>query len=630
MVESTSKSQIDSILDAVDASIITIDQAGIIVSCNDATTRMFGYTRDKLVGNNVNMLMPAPYKEEHNGYINNHLTTGEKRIIGTGRQVSGQHQSGNIFPLHLSVAKFEDEDGHFFTGILHDLTELEEVRSASQKLGQIVDDSVNEIYTFDIKSLKFTNANRAAIKNLGYSLEQLKTLSPVGIVFRLTEEALLNTLKPLLNGKSERVSLHTKIIRKDKTQYEAEVNLHLSHAYESTEFAAIVQDVTDKNRMIESLHNSQKIESIGNLTGGIAHDFNNILTVIIGNLDLLDTKKYDSDEIELLDEVKGAADMGARLTKRLLTFARRSPLSPKTISINNLIVDLSDMLSRTLGGNISLETQLADNLWRSNVDISALENSLVNLSINARDAMPDGGRLIIETSNCQLDDETILGKNIKPGDFVKVSITDTGSGIKEDLRDKLFEPFVTSKKGGNGTGLGLSMVYGFVHQSGGTISVYTELGIGTTFSMYLPREMAEASTSTPEITPTSADAGSGKRILIAEDDDKVRKLTIKRLEALGHHVIPAPNGHEALALFEADPFVDIVFSDVVMTEGMSGYDLALMIRELRPATPILLTSGFAENIISDGQLEASGLPLLRKPYHQSELKAALDDLLNKK
>ncbi len=627
MVHSTSKSQLDSILDAVDAAIITIDQSGIIVNCNDATTRMFGYPRDKLVGKNVKILMPQPYKQEHDGYIENHLTTGEKRIIGTGRKVSGQHQSGNIFPVHLSVAKFEDEGRLFFTGILHDLTELEEVRSTSQRLGQIVDESVNEIYTFDVKSLQFTNANRAAIKNLGYTLEQLKTLTPVGIVLRLTEEALLNTLKPLLNGNSERVSLHTRLVRSDKTQYEAEVNLHLSHAFESPEFAAIVQDVTDKNRMIESLHNSQKIESIGNLTGGIAHDFNNILTVIIGNLDLLEMDKYDTDETELLDEVKGAADMGARLTKRLLTFARRSPLSPKTISVNNLIIDLTDMLSRTLGGNISLETQLADKLWRTNVDISALENSLVNLAINARDAMPDGGRLIIETSNCQLDDETILGKNINPGDFVKISITDTGSGIQEDLRDTLFEPFVTSKKGGNGTGLGLSMVYGFVHQSGGTISVYSELEIGTTFSMYLPREQGESSKSTEQITSTSAIIGQGKRILIAEDDDNVRKLTIKRLEALGHHVIPASNGHEALALFEADPFVDIVFSDVVMTEGMSGYDLALIIRELSPATPVLLTSGFAENIISDGQLEASGLTLLRKPYHQSDLKFALEDLL---
>lgn len=627
MSKKTNKSRIDSILDAVDASIITIDKKGIIVSCNDATTRMFGYSREELLDKNVKILMPSPNKEEHDGYLKNHLTTGVNRIIGVGRQVSGRHQSGRIFPLHLSVAKYED-NGLFFTGILHDLTELEEARSASQRLGQIVDESVNEIYTFDVNTLKFSTVNKAAIDNLGLTLEELKGLTPVDLFFGLSKEDLLTILGPLVEGDSERVSFATNFVRNDKSQYQAEVTVHLSHAFGTPEFAAIVQDVTDKNRMLESIRRSQKIESLGNLTGGIAHDFNNILTVIIGNLDLLDIQRHDPEEIELLEEVKGAAAMGARLTNRLLAFAGRSSLSPARSNVNTLIKDLTEMLSRTLGDNISLETNLVENLWITKIDVSELENALVNLCINSRDAMDNGGRLIIETANCELDDETILGKGLKAGEYVRIMVTDTGTGIPEELRDTLFEPFVTSKKGGKGTGLGLSMVYGFVRQSGGAISVYTEPGIGTAFSMYLPREHLAEERDRPSEPIKEERPSDGKVILIAEDDDNVRRLTKRRLEALGHHVVPAVDGHEALVLFKENKNIEIVFTDVVMTEGMSGYDLALAIQEISPDMPILLTSGFALNIISDEQLEASGLPLLRKPYHQSDLRAALDGLLS--
>lgn len=621
-------SRLDAVLEAVDAAIITINQRGIIVDSNDATSRMFGFSREQLVDNNVKMLMPDPYQREHDDYLQNHVTTGVNRIIGTGRKVSGRHQSGKVFPVHLSVAKYTENDNTYYTGILHDLTELDQANTASSRLGLIVEESVNEVYTFDSQSLIFTSANRAAYKNLGYSEKEMGSMTPVDIVKGLKTHQLQNTLSSLISGKQERALINTKIVRSDNTIYEAEVSLYLTRAFATPEIVAIVQDVTEKNRLLESMRRTQRMESIGNLTGGIAHDFNNILTIISGNLELLNDEPLPPESIGLLSEARDAAEMGARLTKRLLTFARRSPLSPNRVNVNNLIRDLSEMLSRTIGSSISLQNELADDLWECNVDVSELENALVNLCINAGDAMPDGGRLVIETQNCKYDQSGITSVEIPPGDYVKISVTDTGHGIPDEVRDSLFEPFTTTKKGGKGSGLGLSMVYGFVKQSGGGVNVYSEPGLGTTFSLYLPKRGSNHNSKTA-LGDVHSDANlSSKTILVAEDDESVRKLTVLRLKKLGHKVFEAADGYAALALFEQMKGIDLVFSDVVMTEGMSGYDLAVAVKRVSPNTPVLLTSGYAEDIVNTEKLVESGLPLLRKPYHQSDLSAELAALFS--
>lgn len=611
-------------MEAVDAAIITIDTQGCVIECNDATCRLFGHERIELIGNNIKMLMPEPYRAEHDQYIHNHQTTGINRIIGSGRKVSGLHRSGKIVPLHLSVAKFTDENTTCFTGILHDLSELDAAQSASQRLGQIVEESVNEVYTFDAKTLKFTSANRAALDNLRYTIEELKQLTPINVLSNLKASELQETLKPLLENTRKRVSLNTRLQRKDETLYDAEVTLHFSTAINPPELVAIAEDVTEKNRLFNSLRRNQRMESIGNLTGGIAHDFNNILTVIMGNLDLLRDEISEPSNVELLDDAREASEMGARLTKRLLTFARRSPLTPNRTNINRLISDLTEMLTRTLGSSVNLENALGDDLWDTNIDVSELENALVNLAINARDAMPNGGQLLIETANTRLDDLNILGNDVEAGDYVKISVTDTGTGIPDDIRESIFEPFVTSKKGGKGSGLGLSMVYGFVSQSGGCISVYSEVGQGTMFSLYLPRSTTSAESDAVVLPDEAQQLVAQKVILVAEDDDRVRNLTIKRIKRLGHRVIEASDGYKALDLYKENPHVDLVFSDVIMTEGLTGYDLAVAIRAINPDTPILLTSGYAEDIINAEKLEASGLTLLRKPYHQSELEETLN------
>ncbi len=635
--KSPRSTQLDSILEAVDAAIVTIDSRGIVIDCNAATSRMFGYSRTELVNQNVSVMMPDPYHSEHDQYISNHLKSGENRIIGKGRKVRGRHQSGHIFPVHLSVAKYQENGETFFSGILHDLSELDEAHSVGSRLGMIVEESVNEVYSFNYNTLQVTSANRAAHSNLGYSKQQLlsKTLTDVLAEVVSNESTdIQQVLKPLLAQKKQNVHLSAQFKRADNSLYEADVALYLSSAFDPPELIAIVQDITEKNRLLESIHRHQRMESIGNLTGGIAHDFNNILTVISGNLELLlDDVQNNPESLELVTDASEAAEMGARLTKRLLAFARRSSLTPNRANVNTLISDLSEMLSRTLGSSIALENRLAVQLWDTRIDISELENALVNLVINARDAMPDGGRLVMETQNCFLDDELILGKGVAPGEYVKISVSDTGEGIPAEITNSIFEPFVTSKKDGKGSGMGLSMVYGFVTQSGGCISVYSEPGQGSMFALYLPRyhESGKANivgTESDE-TPNASQvpALSGKTILVVEDDDRVRKVVIKRLTRLGHAIIEAADGYAALELFKQHEDIDLVFSDITMTEGMTGYDLAIAVREMRPAVPVLLTSGYAEDIINAEPLQASGLELLRKPYDQKTLESYLDNML---
>ena len=624
MIREFGKNRLDSILESVDAAIITIDTKGRVMDVNAVTLKLFGYEQGELLGQNVKILMPQPYREEHDGYVQNYQDTGHKKIIGIGRRVTGQHKNNNCFPIHLSVAEFEELGEVYYTGIIHDVTELEEANAASVQLGQIIDESVNEVYTFSIDTLLFKMVNKVALNNLGYSMDEISHLTPMDIVKSLTREQLLNTLDPILNGSKDRVHLATAIVRKDGTIYDADVHLHLSRTNDPYILVAIVQDVTESNRMAKAMRHTQKLESIGSLTGGVAHDFNNILTVIMGNLELLDYEIEGAEQIELLKEARDAADMGARLTKRLLAFARRSRLTPLVINLNNLISDISEMLSRILGENVHFTSTLEPKLLETLVDISEFENALVNLCINARDAMPSGGTLAIETQNCVLDEETIAGLDIAEGQYVKISVTDTGTGVADDIRDSLFEPFVSTKSGAHGSGLGLSMVYGFVKQSNGHITVYSELGKGTTFALYLPAVEGGA-----ETVISASDSGVtgnsvlGKTVLLAEDDDSVRRLTKKRLERLGHMVVEAEDAYTALELFKNTNNIDVVLTDVVMTEGMTGYDLAKAVKAISPTIPVLLTSGYAENVINAEKLQESGLMLLRKPYHLRELDVSL-------
>jgi len=391
-------------------------------------------------------------------------------------------------------------------------------------------------------------------------------------------------------------------------------------AYPSMEGLAIYFRVTTEKRELEAqLRQAQRMESIGQLTGGIAHDFNNLLTVILGNSEVLAESLEDSEDLAPVARTIGDAAMrGAELTRRLLAFARRQPLAPEPVDVGRLIRDLEHLLRRALGEQCEMEISHGAGLWPAMIDSSQFESALMNLAINARDAMPGGGRLTMEAANVRIDDEyTTHHPDVDPGQYVLVAVSDTGIGIPKEHLDKVVEPFFTTKAKGGGTGLGLSMVYGFIKQSRGHIRIYSERGEGTTVRLYLPR--AELAAAKPRVTAMRSAAGRGEAVLIVEDEPSVRQFAGDVLAQLGYTVRRAAGGREALQLLEQGIDCDLLFTDVVMPGGMSGPELARAAQDLRPGLKVLYTSGYTENaIVHQGRLDP-GVQLLSKPYRRDEL-----------
>ncbi|HEY7609634.1 MAG TPA: PAS domain S-box protein [Alphaproteobacteria bacterium] len=392
----------------------------------------------------------------------------------------------------------------------------------------------------------------------------------------------------------------------------------------------IGRDMTERNAAEERLRRAQRLEAVGQLTGGIAHDFNNLLTVIIGNLDLLqDRLQADPRGADYGSRALKAAMRGAALTRQLLAFARRQALDAKVIDINERVAATMDLLHRTIGEDIEITTALAPDLWPAFADPGQLESAIVNLAINARDAMPQGGRLIIETANKRID-ENYVAKNFDavPGDYVMLAVSDTGSGMPPEVLARVFEPFFTTKPVGKGTGLGLSMVYGFVRQSQGHVQIYSEAGHGTSVRLYLPRARSATEPAAEAPAEAVSRARTGERILAVEDNPDVRRVVTAQLSELGYEVLEAANGEAAIRILERGDAIDLLFSDVVMPGGMSGYDLARATRRLRPSLKVLLTSGFPKTAMEDQRPPSEAGHLLSKPYRKAELAAKIRSVLD--
>ncbi|MBP2562369.1 PAS domain S-box-containing protein [Neorhizobium galegae] len=497
-----------SILETVPDAMVVIDEKGTISSFSAAAERLFGYTSAEVCGRNVKILMPNPDRDAHDGYLSRYLTTGERRIIGYGRVVTGLRKDGSLFPMELSVGEAVAKGRRIFTGF--------------------------------------------------------------------------------------------------------------------------VRDLTSRHKIEEELRQSQKMEAIGQLTGGLAHDFNNLLTVISGNLEMMESKLSDERLRPMLLEAQDAAEDGAKLTGQLLAFGRRQPLNPKLVDIGQLVNGFSDLMRRTLGETVELRTIVSGGSNQALVDSSQLQNALLNLVINARDAMPKGGRLTIEISRVKLDaDYAQMYPHIRTGEYVLVSVTDTGSGMTAEVKEKAFDPFFTTKGVGSGTGLGLSMVYGFAKQSGGNIQLYSEPGQGTSIRIFLPAAQREVGLTAGGGTAAALTAipHGTEKILVVEDDPRVRRVAVSRLSDLGYQVIEASNGMEALDQLDHNGDIALLFTDVVMPGGMTGDELAERVRLSRPAIKILFTSGYAEPAIAGRELAHSG-SWLKKPYTSRDLANRLRELLD--
>jgi PAS domain S-box-containing protein len=381
----------------------------------------------------------------------------------------------------------------------------------------------------------------------------------------------------------------------------------------------------------EALRQSQKMEVVGQLTGGVAHDFNNLLQIIMGNLDTARRGLSDASPriSRALESAANGARRAASLTQRLLAFSRRQPLNPKPVDVNALVSGMSDLLHRTLGETTDVLTVQGAGLWRIEADATELESAILNLALNARDAMPDGGRLTIESANMDIDRAySVKHAEVMPGQYVAISVSDTGTGMSEDAVSRAFEPFFTTKPVGEGTGLGLSQVYGFVKQSGGHVKIYSELGQGTCVKIYLPRLHTTARVDAPEEQPSAPEAASEETILVVEDDDDVRAYSVEILRELGYRVIEAHDGPSALRLLERQLRVDLLFTDVVLPGGMTGAQVAGRARGARPDLKVLFTTGYARNaIVHHGRLD-QGVQLITKPFSMSDLATRVRDVLD--
>ncbi|MBB4040344.1 PAS domain S-box-containing protein [Microvirga flocculans] len=496
-----------SILETVPSAMIVINSHGIIQSFSQTAEKLFGYAAEEMSGRNVSLLMPEPDRSAHDDYIARYLRTGEHRIIGKGRIVTGMRKDGSLFPMELNVGEARSNGELVFTGFIRDLTEMRQIE--------------------------------------------------------------------------------------------------------------------------QELRQTQKMEAIGKLTGGVAHDFNNLLTVIKGNLEILEARLPDQSYRELINDSQEAADLAAQLTASLLAFGRRMPLNPKLVDVGHLVSGTSDLLRRTLGETITIRT-VVESSRQAMIDPAQLQNALLNLGINARDAMPQGGRLTIEVSDAQLDaDYAAAHADVKPGSYILISVTDTGIGMSPQVQERAFEPFFTTKPTGSGTGLGLSTVYGFVKQSGGHVALYSELGRGTIIRIYLPyaKDREEETVSSASEKPPMP-RSKGETILVVEDEERVRRITTARLIELGYKVLAAGNGPEALSILQQSPDIDLLFTDMVMPGGLSGAELAAEVHRTRPDLQVLYTSGYAElDVIKQAETESRNW--IRKPYTAadlaSKLRAILDD-----
>ncbi|MEI9985909.1 MAG: response regulator [Aliidongia sp.] len=387
-----------------------------------------------------------------------------------------------------------------------------------------------------------------------------------------------------------------------------------------------------EHRAIEQrLRQAQKMEAMGQLTGGVAHDFNNLLGVIVGNIDLLaDAVRHDPAQIELVDAALASALRGAELTKRLLAFSRQQPLSTRAMDLNEKLPDMIAVLHRTLGEAIRIVPQLGTDLWPVRTDASQLEDALLNLAINARDAMPNGGTLTIATANTRLDErQAALQTEVMPGDYVTLSVTDTGIGMPPEIIERAIEPFFTTKEPGKGTGLGLSMIYGFAKQSGGHLSIYSEVGVGTTIRLYLPREHPGPAAATPQPAAPGEVPKGGETVLVVDDNFELRRVAVRQLTSLGYRVREASDGPSALALLEEGAQFDLLFTDIGLPAGMNGFELAERMQQLLPGLKVLYTTGYGSHGRRNGIQDTDPVLVLQKPYRNRDLAERLRTVFDK-
>ena len=537
----------------------------------------------------------------------------------------------------LARCIFEDDRVARVVGVTRDVTEerraSEELRRTAQHTQAILNNVMDAIIAIDAEG-RITSCNRAAERIFGYAPDDVIGRD-IGMLMT-AEHATRHGgfIRAYLGSGQRKVMGRISEFTARRRSGEAfPIELAVSEIRDGDQrfFIGIIRDVTERAQLEARLRQAQKLEAVGQLTGGIAHDFNNLLTVILGNSEILADALDGRDDLRgLADMIAATAERGAELTSRLLAFARRQPLQPRQMNINTLIADMEPLLRRAIGGNIAVSVAPAPDLWPAEIDASQLEAAVLNLALNARDAMPDGGTLTIETANVVLDGTfPVIGETLQPGQYVVLKVRDTGTGMPPDVVERAFEPFFTTKEVGKGSGLGLSMVFGFVKQSGGHTALVSEPGQGTEVVLHFPRSQPAADGAAEGPAGAALQLGA-ETILVVEDDAMVRSHVTGLIGSLGYRVLEAEDGASAIAVLAERSDIDLLFTDVIMPGGMTGKDVADAARRLHPDLRVLFTSGYTESsIVHDGRVDRN-VELLGKPYRRAALAAKLREMLDRR
>ena len=620
------ESILKSVLERMADGFVTISEEGIILSANTAIEKMFGYPEKEIVGKNVNILMPDAYASNHNAIISRLRTFGVQGMAGkSGREVEGKKRDGTIFSLSITVSEMYLKGRRKFNGVVRDVTDVKQAQAealrTADELTLFVDTANAPIFGIDSGGL-VNEWNQASEKITGFT--KVEVLGKDLVSEFITDEYKAPVKQVLDNALHGNETANYEFPLYTKTSQRVDVLLNATTRRDVdgviTGVIGVGQDITELRQKQAALNQASKMESVGQLTGGIAHDFNNLLSVIDGNLRFLqqDIGNVSDDITELFDDAMSAATDAAELTARLLAFSRNRGLKPELKNANEAIDNFSRFLSRTLGKANELQTELSEEALYIMVDTAQLENALLNLAINARDAMADGGNITLRSERYHCSERADLKENnqagimLNPGDYVVVSVEDTGAGIEQEDLVRVFEPFFTTKEIGKGGGLGLSMVYGFVQQSSGQCVVRSKIGEGTKVSMYFPEAqyMEQDKSSIDEKKIAFADS---EVILVVEDEPRVLKVTSRDLKRLGYRTLEANNASMAKTMIDSGQKIDLVFSDVLMPGDIDGQMLGLWIEKNHPLIKVVLTSGFTKRKTEVGENESS-FPLLRKPY----------------
>ncbi|MDA9519773.1 histidine kinase [Bradyrhizobium sp. CCBAU 11434] len=620
------------LVDAItDYAIYMLDAKGIVSSWNPGAARFKGYAADEIIGRHFSEFYT---EEERNAGIPElalKIAASEGRFEREGWRL---RKDGTRFWAHVVIDPIRSPSGETigYAKVTRDLTErkaAEEALRRSQEQFRLLVQGVTDYAIFMLDPEGYVaswNAGAQRIKGyapneiIGSHFSRFYTSedSAAGIPARGLATAARD-------GRWEAEGLRK---RKDGSTFWAHVVIDAIRDEDGKiiGFAKVTRDISERKEAEQSLQQTQaalaqaqKMEALGQLTGGVAHDFNNLLQVISSNLHLAakDVAGNPRAEVRIQNALAGVS-RGARLAQQLLAFGRRQALEPRIINVGRFIRGMDDMLRRTIGADIEFETCVSGGLWNTLVDPNQVENAVLNLAINARDAMPEGGKLTIEAGNAFLDDRYAAShEGVQPGQYVMLAVTDTGSGMPTDIVQRVFEPFFSTKPEGKGTGLGLSMVYGLVKQSGGHIKIYSELGHGTTVKLYFPRAH-ESEDVVTDLSSTPVRGGS-ETILVVEDDEDVREGTVALLRDLGYRVLKAKDGASAMGVIESGLPIDLLFTDVVMPGPVRSPDLARTAKERLPNLAVLFTSGYTENAIVHGGRLDRGVELLGKPYSREQL-----------